>query len=1001
VPARAVRAVLAALLVMGALSTLPTATTPAAATDASTCPVTEVGGVGTWTRRPAPITPSGRNEITAHAVHPADPTRHLVTDGISILRTEDDGCSWDVAFSIPSDATLEMPIDTGTSRILDLVVHPASPTRAWAVVGVGHTLNEDGRYWVPLSPNSRNRRDVNLTVLLRSDDGGRSWRAMQQPTPIPGGPTRLAPAPSEPDVVYLVANGQLWASADGGDTWLLRPTTLLSPDMQPPPPYESTPIPHDLAVDPLDAQVLFSRTVVYAHRSDDGGVTWTLLPPAINSEPAGPIIDRFGRDEHGPRVLYVHQRLNNSFPRAFMRHRPEVGDLQELVVPEGQLVRGAPLDWAWHPVRDEVLLATWQNNISRDTFDIVSFYLVDLSVPRTGDQPAVFTDIDELGLSPVRGVDVDRTGTYHLHTRDELVSLRVAADGLVPPDVGARDPNAARCDGVGDVPELQPADATTPEPASLQAPGSVALQPDQRRSATVTLDLPASPGALDVYLLLDTSNGFSSDIGDVGRSMAEVVRALADVGVDVHAGLGGLGTADTYRYRRVVDISPPGERLRQGLAGLCTNGSYESHLVSLHQTATGAGLPAGGPRRPAVPAGQDPTWRPDSLRTVILVTDNEFDDRTVKENDPDAPPREEVFAALAERNIHVIGIEVVRDVVTPLPSEGQEATPGWLAVVEAADRAGTTAPTPVRQDMEALARATRTFAPPGGVDCRGTGRAELSEGDPLVCTTFSTSALDPVAGQSTMGEVLQRVLLAQQDPRTIRLTADAPAGFTAYVVPDGGHLDVDVRRDHRGDDALPFEVVVSCDAEAVGRTATVDLRALIGDRPVASQHLTLTCAVATSSGPPDGGSDGADESSSQGGLLPPPGGTPGTIPVSGQAPVPVSAPGTSPAAGQAAAPSVTPGTAPSVLPGTAGATGTASAASSTAVPGLALAPDVTSRPRAAVVGATLHASARPDTPPVGLAGWLAIAATGSAASLMLGSRRPSITPATIPHRDAP
>jgi hypothetical protein len=41
-------------------------------------------------------------------------------------------------------------------------------------------------------------------------------------------------------------------------------------------------------------------------------------------------------------------------------------------------------------------------------------------------------------------------------------------------------------------------------------------------------------------------------------------------------------------------------------------------------------------------------------------------------------------------------------------------------------------PRPVR-DFQRLAEGTQTFSPPGGVDCNGDGRQDLTDGDPLVC----------------------------------------------------------------------------------------------------------------------------------------------------------------------------------------------------------------------------------------------------------------------------
>jgi hypothetical protein len=1011
VSARKGRASAALLLAVGLLASASYAG-PAAASDPNTCPVEVEGRVGTWIRRPAPPVPSGSPRITAHAVDPRDGGRHLITDGLAILRTDDDGCRWEVTYRLPDEAGPALAASSETDRIHRLVVHPTQPDRVWAVVAVGQEvadqLDNQGLLFLPAS---RARRDLTATLVLRSDDGGRTWAPMHAPTLLPGAPVRLAPAPSDPDVAYLSVNGALFVTTDGGMTWLPRPLPAVSPTA-PVPPYELFPLAYDLAVHPDDAEVLLARTQVHALRSDDGGHTWTELPPPITNHPTGPFVDPWRTDEHGARALYVHQHLADSYALSFLRYREEPGDLQVLPVAEDEVLLGAPLAASWHPTRDEVLLATWQNNIPSDRFDRVSLYLVDLSVPREGEPEARFTDVDELGLSPLRGVDVDLGGTYHVHDLEELVSLRVDADVHGRPALDAD--VADRCDDAGVVPPLQAARPSSPAPAVLDAAGPAQVPTGGAAEVPVTLELPATPGAVDVYLLLDTSNGFRGDIGDVARGLAAVTSELAQAGVDAQFGLGGLGTGETYRYRRFVDIGPAGEALRQGLSGLCARGGHEAHLVSLHQTATGSGVPDGGRLRPEVPPGQDPTWRDGSLRTVVVVTDNEFDDRTPRENDPDAPPRQEIFDALAARDIHVLGIEIVRDVTTPAPIEGQEGTPGWLAAVEAADAAGRTAPTPARQDLEAVARATGTFAPAGGVDCRGTGRTELREGDPLVCTTFST--VTRLAGESTMADVLRRVLLAQQELQPVEVVVADAGGLDVEVrAPEDPR--VDVRRDHVGDDALRYPMTVRCPAARDGEAVEVSLVATVAGAAVATTTISVTCGGSPVVPPVDGptaptpGEPAIDPGPAEPNAFaaaPPGGAPPGTVPVAGTAPAPGSAAGQAPAlgqspvtgqspvGGQAAAPGTAPGTASAAASGQAGVAAPGATVAQPAV-GVAAAPGEQQRPQ--VAGATValgdstlaSSEVRPRTAhgPAPVV-WHGAAAASFASALVLGTRRSSV-----------
>jgi hypothetical protein len=1000
-----VAVVLAATVLLGAPA-------GAAAAGSTTCPVEVEGSVGTWVRRAAPATPSGLERITAHAVDPQDGRRHLVTDGLSILRTADDGCTWEPTFTLPAEVTATLPASATTDRILDVVVHPTAPERAWALIGIGEEVAD--RLDSPgliVAPASRDRRDLTATLVLTSDDGGQHWRPMRTPAVLPGAPIRLAPAPSAPDVAYLSINGVVHVTHDGGDTWLARPTPVTSPTA-PRPPWGVTPVAFDLAVHPLDADVVFAQDRDHAYRSDDGALTWTPLLPSIANAPTGPFLDPHRIGDHGVRLLYLHQVLQDQPPRTVYRYREEASDLQGLPIAEDAPMQGAPLDAVWHPERDEALVATWRNHVTaNDRLAQVSLYLLDLDVPRHGDHGARFVDVDELGLSPVRGVDVDASGTYHLHTLDELVSLRTGGD---PPAGATGGTRTSRCEAIDDVPALRAAAPSRPEPASLDAPPELVAHAGGEATGVVSLELPARPGALDLYLLVDTSNGFRDDIGDVARGMAGVVTALADTGVDVHVGLGGLGTADTYRYRRVVDIAPPGEELHQGLTGLCAAGSYESHLIALHQTATGSGVPDGGRLRPEIPSGQDPSWRDGSLRTVVVVTDNEFDDRTLKEDDPDAPPRQVVFDAFAARDLHAVGIEIVRDVVTPVPQEGQEGTPGWLAVVEAADAAGETAPTPAREDLEALAVATGTLAPPGGVDCRDTGRTELAEGDPLVCTTFSTATSRLGAGQSTMGDVLRRVLLAQEDRRPVALEVRDTGGLQVTVSPTlGTPEEVDVRRDHVADQALGYEVTVACPATGAAAVSTVELAATVDGATAAVGGVAVRCTgrpPSTAGEAPSAAPGGPDAPGIDGGTgigaLPSTGAPAGGVPTAGHAPALGHAPTPGQALGQAHAPGHAGAPGVAAEGGSAGATAVAASPSAGAAstPTAVAATEPAQRRQAQLASGQLHTTGAPlghtsltfsgriaPAGPFPTSIWLGLTAASFAAALRLGARRsPSI-----------
>ncbi len=135
--------------------------------------------------------------------------------------------------------------------------------------------------------------------LMKSTDGGASWATVFQ-----GFPYQVVADPVDPESVYLLNIGigreQLWASHDGGATWVLLlqkgallgvaigrdmpPTILASGDQSifGSPDGGRTwsvlirklPLPYALAVDPQDARILYVGSGVGIERSTDGGAHW-------------------------------------------------------------------------------------------------------------------------------------------------------------------------------------------------------------------------------------------------------------------------------------------------------------------------------------------------------------------------------------------------------------------------------------------------------------------------------------------------------------------------------------------------------------------------------------------------------------------------------------------------------------------------------------------------------------------------------------------------------
>ncbi|MGN9779283.1 WD40/YVTN/BNR-like repeat-containing protein [Micromonospora sp. H33] len=146
-------------------------------------------------------------------------------------------------------------------------------------------------------------------VLNRSDDRGRTWRAVSPD--LTGGPTprnatsyatitAIGIAPTDKDVVYVgTDDGYLWVTRDGGAAW----TRLTDPDL---PDRWVTRV----TVDPADARTAWvtysgfrweSETQPHVLMTTDGGATWRDISGNL---PQAPINDVIRHPKH-PQWLYV------------------------------------------------------------------------------------------------------------------------------------------------------------------------------------------------------------------------------------------------------------------------------------------------------------------------------------------------------------------------------------------------------------------------------------------------------------------------------------------------------------------------------------------------------------------------------------------------------------------------------------------------------------------------------------------------------------------------
>jgi hypothetical protein len=179
--------------------------------------------------------PAGR--VAAVAVDPRDP-RHLLAGGGGVWESRDGGWSW----ACRTD-------DQPTAAIGALAFAPGDPAVVYAGTGQGEALAALG------------------VGLLRSVDGGTTWRPLIAKELLGTGCNALLVDPGDPDRLLAATTGGLMGSADGGRSWEPRlPGRSWAVSAGP------------------DGEVLAGGELGL-HRSVDGGATWS--PLTLEAAPDG------------------------------------------------------------------------------------------------------------------------------------------------------------------------------------------------------------------------------------------------------------------------------------------------------------------------------------------------------------------------------------------------------------------------------------------------------------------------------------------------------------------------------------------------------------------------------------------------------------------------------------------------------------------------------------------------------------------------------------------
>ena len=772
---------LAALVVLGGLA-LPVTAAPGCAALTSE----RTGVTGTWSSYQVPDFALGSDAISAHAV---DGDRWLVTNGTVVLDSRDRGCTWRELLTLPATPTAEVPASRDTDRIRALA---AAGGRVLATVELATADLPD-----VVVVNEESPTDQPGTLVLT---GTTSLAAGGTLTPPIGRPGDLVLAPSDGRTAYVVAGGRLHVSRDAGASW--RPTTppsvgtrsdgaTTTVDLEPP-------RIGDLAVAPHDALELWVQYATGVYGTSDGGDTWQTGAERL-SEGTFSVVAVGSFRGSPPRVSAVEHVLEGFVSRgaAVGLHQGDGGPLDGRPFTARGVgeVSGTPQSLASAGPRADLVMTT----LAAGATGSEVYYLLDGRLVR----------VDEFALSPLSDVLRSRDGSYAFRS-DRRVHLwrpdRAGLQAFTPPALPP--PPRVGVGGIG-----APLPPLSPETLLSSAVDAVQLAPGATEEVPLDLALGPEPTPVDVFFLLDTSTSMDDVVDGVAEGFAQLARDLGRRRIDAQFGLGDYQSYDDVRYRRLLDISPPGEPLRRALESISTAGGAEPAYTALHQMATGSGIEEPAQGKPVDP-GLGASWRPGSLRVVVHATDE------VLQKDPSGPDKDETIDALNADGVRHVGLHIVRDPLAEVTGDG-----------------GTTLIDPValQKGLEELSRGTGTFAPPGGVDCNGDGKREIAEGAPLVCR-FASNLL---GGAIKLADPLVRLISTLQDEQDVTVAvspADAARDFDVRVVATSVTR-VDVKRSA----ALTYTLQVTCTSAAPGTTRDLQLRPRVGERTGVPLPLRVGC----------------------------------------------------------------------------------------------------------------------------------------------------------------
>jgi von Willebrand factor type A domain len=511
-----------------------------------------------WYSIKVPSFPSGTGLMTDYAVEPLVPERLYVSNGEVVMRSQDSGCHWTVAYTAPTNhQILEIEVSAPGTLYLPLQEEGATP-RPHVVVS-----HDAGSTWTT--------KDGPLLGTLVG-----SIRDFDASLGNPNAAAVLIDVEhSEPGVVTIENDQTVLTTSTGGDVWELA--------------------------DPLSANNVGG--------SVGGVVTVNSDQPRLDSIKVNPV---------RPNEVWLYGEAGAYLLTGGNRQAAGIGSVAQLdVTLDGAVVfayrQGSPVG---HVSFDGgQTFETFPSGFvvssvagSRAPLAVLStggkvFYQI--AVP--GQPPLVFplSPLDGRYISDVQVALKNGTQIPFIYGRTET-TIEVKND-FIPDDPA--DPGEVTA-------HLHAHELMTGENGLRPESVRVTMRPGQSSTLPFRLQLPAASTPLDVYFMIDISGSMGGTINGVRSAMQDIVDRLSDKKIDVQFGVGAFRAyGDPPAYDRLRDIGPAGDELADALNSLnASGGGAETQMAALLQSVTGKG-------DHVIPPNLNMNFRPGSLRVAIEATD--------------------------------------------------------------------------------------------------------------------------------------------------------------------------------------------------------------------------------------------------------------------------------------------------------------------------------------------------------------------------------------------